>query len=256
MLAAITQQNVNVLVAFGGGIISFASPCVLPVVPLYLSLITGLSVGELGERDADPRRLGRIAVHTGLFVVGFGTVFVLLGLVFTTAGHALFVNQHTLTRVGGALVLVMALYLAGSQLLMLPGLYREVRFHPHLERLGPVAAPVAGAAFGLGWTPCIGPVLGAVLGVAATRDTTRAAMLLVAYSLGLGVPFLVVGLGLGRLTRPLEWVKRHSRAITLLSAAVLAAFGVLLVLNRFELLTARLQDVLTAIGLKRLVTLG
>jgi cytochrome c-type biogenesis protein len=122
--------------------------------------------------------------------------------------------------------------------------------------LGPVAAPVAGAAFGLGWTPCIGPVLGSVLGVAATRDTTRAATLLVAYSLGLGVPFLVVGLGLGRLTGPLNWVKRHSRIITLVSAVVLAAFGVLLVLNRFELLTSRLQDALTTIGLKRLVTLG
>jgi cytochrome c-type biogenesis protein len=254
VLAAITQQNVNVLVAFGGGIISFASPCVLPVVPLYLSLITGLSVGEL--REGDPRHLGRIAMNTGLFVLGFGVVFVLLGLVFTTAGHAVFVNQDTLTRVGGALVLVMAVYLAGSQLLAAPGLYREMRFHPHLERLGPVAAPVAGAAFGLGWTPCIGPVLGAVLGVAATRDTARAATLLVAYSLGLGVPFLVVGLGLGRLTGPLDWVRRHSRTITLVSAVILAVFGVLLLLNRFELLTARLQDALTAVGLKRLVTLG
>ena len=179
-----------------------------------------------------------------------------LGLVFTTAGHAVFVNQDTLTRVGGALVLVMAVYLAGSQLLAAPGLYREMRFQPHLERLGPVAAPVAGAAFGLGWTPCIGPVLGAALGVAATRDTARAATLLVAYSLGLGVPFLVVGLGLGRLTGPLDWVRRHSRTITLVSAVILAAFGVLLLLNRFELLTARLQDALTAVGLKRLVTLG
>jgi cytochrome c-type biogenesis protein len=254
VLGAITQQNVNVLVAFGGGIISFASPCVLPVVPLYLSLVTGLSVGEL--REGDRRNLGRVALNTGLFILGFGVIFVLLGLVFTTAGHALFVNQDTLTRVGGALVILMALYLAGTQLLQAPAFYREVRFHPHLERFGPVAAPVAGAAFGLGWTPCIGPVLGAVLGVAATRDTTRAASLLVAYTLGLGVPFLVVGLGLGRLTRPLDWVKRHSRAITLVSAAVLVAFGVLLMFNRYELLTARLQDALTAIGLKRLVTLG
>ena len=92
--------------------------------------------------------------------------------------------------------------------------------------------------------------------MAATRDTARAATLLVAYSLGLGVPFLVVGLGLGRLTGPLDWVRRHSRTITLVSAVILAVFGVLLLLNRFELLTARLQDALTAVGLKRLVTLG
>lgn len=254
VFAAITQQNVNILVAFGGGIISFASPCVLPCIPLYLSFITGLSVGEVHEGDR--RNLGRIALHTVLFIVGFGVVFVLLGLVFTTAGHALFVRQDTLTRVSGAMVLLMALYLAGSQLVTAPGMYRELRFHPHLERFGPVAAPVAGAAFGLGWTPCIGPVLGAVLGVAATRDTTRATTLLIAYTLGMGVPFLLVGLGLGRLTRPLNWVKRRSRAITLASAVLLAGFGVLLLLNRFSLVTAHLQDALRTVGLGRLLTLG
>lgn len=255
MLAAITQHNVNVLVAFGGGIISFASPCVLPVVPLYLSLITGLSVGEL--REGDPRNLGRIALNTGLFVFGFGTVFVLLGLVFTTAGHAVFVNQDTLTRVGGALVLVMAVYLAGSQLLRAPGLYREVRFHPHLERFGPVAAPVAGAAFGLGWTPCIGPVLGAVLGFAAGGDDiARSTLLLVAYSLGLGVSFLAVGLAMGKLTRTLEWFKRHSRAITFVSAAVLAVFGVILLTDSLPTLTARMSDALRSNGFGWLVDAG
>src|ERR1700730_14266043 len=253
VLAAITQQNVNVLVAFGGGIISFASPCVLPVVPLYLSLITGLSVGEL--REGDPRHLGRIAMNTGLFVLGFGVVFVLLGLVFTTAGHAVFVNQDTLTRVVGRLVL--AVYLAGSQLLAAPGLYREMRFQPHLERLGPVAAPVAGAAFGLGWTPCIGPVLGAVLNFAAQgRDIGRASVLLTAYSLGLGASFLVVGLAFGRLATPLAWVKRHARAITLASAGLLAVFGVVLLANQLPQVTARLSDAMRALGLESLVNSG
>ncbi len=254
MLAEISQQNVNVLIAFGGGIISFLSPCVLPVVPLYLSLVTGVSVGEL--REGDDRPLLHIVVNTGLFVAGFTVVFVLLGLLSTAAGQTLFRNQQTLTRVGGALVMVMALYLAGSQLVRAPRLFGEVRFHPHFERFGPVAAPVVGAAFGLGWTPCIGPVLGAVLGVAATSDTTRGTMLLVAYSAGLGVPFLVVGLGLGRLEGALRWFRRYSRAITLVSAAVLFAFGVVLLLDQFHGLTARLQDVMRALGLKRLVDLG
>lgn len=255
ILADISPQNVNLFVAFGGGIVSFLSPCVLPSVPLYLSLVTGVSVGEL--REGADRPLGRIATNTGLFVAGFAVVFVLLGLASTTVGHALFRNQTTLTRVSGVLVMLMALYLAGSQLVTAPALYGEARFHPHLERFGPFASPVVGAAFGLGWTPCIGPVLGAVLSVAAdSNDTARAASLLIAYSLGLGVPFLVVGLGLGRLEGALGWFKRHSRVITLVSAALLFAFGVVLVLDRLPLLTARLSDLMRALGLDRLVNLG
>jgi cytochrome c-type biogenesis protein len=257
MLAEISQQNVNVLIAFGGGIVSFLSPCVLPIVPAYLSLITGLSVGELRESDRTGDQLRRIAIETGLFVAGFTVVFVVLGLISTAIGQTVLRNQATLTRISGVLVILMAIYLAGSQLLRAPGLYGEARFHPHLQRFGPFAAPIAGAAFGLGWTPCIGPVLAAVLGVAAqSGDEARSVVLLIAYSLGLGLPFLLVGLGLGRLAAPLDWVKRNSRAITLVSAAFLFGFGLLLVFNRFELLTARLTDGLEALGLRRLVTLG
>jgi len=150
-----------VLIAFGGGVISFLSPCVLPVVPAYLSLMTGLSVGEL--QTAKGADLAAIARTTLLFIAGFTAVFVVLGLVSTSIGQTVFRNQVMLTRLAGVMVILMAVYLAGSQLLMAPALYREARFQPHLDRLGPLAAPVAGAAFGLGWTPCIGPVLGAVL---------------------------------------------------------------------------------------------
>ena len=254
-LVGVTPENVGVLVAFGGGIVSFLSPCVLPIVPGYLSLVTGVSVGELSGGDS--RHLTRIAVNTGLFIAGFTVVFTLLFLTTTAVSDVIFRNQDVLTRVAGGLVLLMALYLAGSQLVTAPGVYRELRFHPHLERFGPLAAPIAGAAFGLGWTPCIGPVLGSVLTVAATEDeTVRGAVLLVAYSLGLGVPFLVTGLALGRLTRVLGWFRRHSRVITLASAALLGAFGVVLLLNRLTWVTARLQEALDSIGLDELVTLG
>ena len=179
----VSPSNVNILVAFGGGVISFLSPCVLPIVPGYLSLVTGLTMGELEEPDA--RRLARIAINTGLFVLGFTLVFVALFLTTWSVSDVVFRNQETLTRVSGALVLLMALYLAGSQLLTTPRLYQEFRFHPHLERFGPFAAPVAGAAFGLGWTPCIGPVLAAVLAVASSQgETAKGASLLIAYSLG------------------------------------------------------------------------
>ena len=248
-------SNLYLLTAFGGGVISFLSPCVLPIVPGYLSLITGLSVGEIQE----PQRhyLKRIAVNTGFFVLGFTVVFVLLGLIATTAGSAIFRNQETLTRVSGGLVLLMAIYLAGSQILTTPRLYQEFRFHPHLDRFGPIAAPVAGAAFGLGWTPCIGPVLGAVLGFAAgSQDVAHATALLLAYSLGLGTSFLAVGLAMGKLTRTLDWFKRHSRAITLFSAAVLAVFGLVLLTDSLPTVTARLSDVLRSNGFSWLVEAG
>jgi cytochrome c-type biogenesis protein len=248
-------RNLYVLTAFGGGIISFLSPCVLPIVPGYLSLMSGLTIGELAE--ARSRALPRIVVNTALFVSGFTAVFVILGLVTTAAGKTLFQNQVTLTRVCGGLVLLMAAYLAGSQLLTTPRLYQEFRFHPHLERFGPVATPVAGAAFGLGWTPCIGPVLGTVLNFAAQgRDIGRASVLLTAYSLGLGASFLVVGLAFGRLATPLAWVKRHARAITLASAGLLAVFGVVLLANQLPQVTARLSDAMRALGLESLVNSG
>ena len=243
------------LTAFGGGVISFLSPCVLPIVPGYLGLVSGLTLGEIEE--GRPKALRRIAVTTGLFVLGFTFVFVLLGLATTAAGNALFENQATLTRISGALVLLMALYLAGSQLLTTPRLYQEFRFQPHLERLGPVAAPVAGVAFGLGWTPCIGPILGTVLNFAAQgQDLARAALLLTAYSLGLGLSFLAVGLAFGRFAAPLAWVKRHSKSLTLVSAAVLGFFGVILLFDQLPWVTARISEAMDSLGLRGLVEIG
>jgi cytochrome c-type biogenesis protein len=248
-------DNLYVFAAFGAGVISFVSPCVLPIVPGYLSLVTGLSVGEIREQQR--HYLQRIAVNTGLFVLGFTVVFVLLGLLTTAAGSALFRNQETLTRISGGLVLLMACYLAGSQLLTTPRMYQEFRFHPHLDRFGPVAAPVAGAAFGLGWTPCIGPILGSVLGLAARgEDLGRSTVLLVAYSCGLGASFLAVGLAMGKLTRTMEWFKRHSRAITLVSAALLAVFGIVLITDSLPTMTARMSDFLRSNGFTWLVEVG
>jgi cytochrome c-type biogenesis protein len=237
--------GVSYVVAFGGGVASFLSPCVLPVVPGYLSMITGL---DLTAECADRRQLRRVLRDTGLFVCGFGLVFVLLGLVTTAAGDALFRNKHVLTEVSGGVVLAMAAVLAGSFLLRLPWLSREARWHPRLSTLGPVAAPIAGAAFGFGWTPCITPVLSAVLATAASgRSIPQATALLVAYTLGLGVPFVAVGCAFGRLAGALRVVRRHSAEITLAAAAVLAGFGVLLVLDRLTWLSSELQS-FAAIG--------
>ena len=249
------MADVGYLAAFGGGVVSFLSPCVLPIVPAYLSIITGLDVAEI--EHGGRRQLTRIARDTSLFIAGFSAVFIALGLSATALGHTLVRNQATITRIAGLLVLAFALFTLGSFVLRLPWLYQEKRFHPTLSRFGPFAAPVAGAAFGFGWTPCIGPVLGSVLAVAATEArAAQGALLLAAYSAGLGVPFLATGLAFGGLAGAFGWVKRHFTVIMVASAGSLAFFGVLLTLNRLTWVTSQLQAAFGHIGLHRLVFLG
>ncbi len=210
--------GVGYVAAFGGGLVSFASPCVLPLVPAYLSIVS---------------------------------------LTATALGQALVARQALITRISGLVVLAFALFIVGSLVLKSPLLYQERRFRPRLSRYGPFAAPIAGMAFGFGWTPCIGPVLGSVLAIAATQArTVQGAMLLAAYSLGLGVPFLATGLAFGRMAGAFRWVKRHYVAITIASACALGFLGVLLTLNRLTLVTSQLQDIMRHLGLGRLVFLG
>lgn len=241
--------------AFGAGVISFLSPCVLPIVPGYLSIVTGLSASELEEGSR--KHTVRIAKDTGLFILGFSLVFILLGMSASTIGQFLFDNQPVLTRVSGGIMLTMAAFMVGSMYVQAPWLYQEARFAPDLGRFGTAAPTVAGAAFGFGWTPCIGPVLASILAVAATsgRVTTGAALLAV-YSLGLGLPFLATGLLFGRLTSTFSAVKRHFTAIVMVSAIVLGLFGTILLFDRLPWLTAQLSDVLRSVGLGRLVSLG
>lgn len=246
-MAGLSVASVGYLAAFAAGLVSFASPCVLPLVPAYLSLVTGLETTEL--TDDARRHAWRVSRDTGLFVLGFSAVFIALGLTATAVGRSLIRHQAALTRISGLIVLAMALFLAGSLVLRLPWLYQDLRFRPRLSRYGPFTALVAGVAFGFGWTPCVGPVLGSVLAVAATRGrAVDGAGLLAAYSLGLGLPFLVTGLALGRLMGVFGWIRRHSAGITLAAALVLAGFGVLLTLDRLTWITSEVQNALRASG--------
>lgn len=248
------MTDVTMVAAFGGGVVSFLSPCVLPIVPGYLSVVTGVDVASADQREGQAVRIART---TSLFVFGFGLVFVLLGLTATSVGSAFAENQVALTRISGLVMLAMGLFLLGSLVLNAPWLYQEKRFHPRLDRYGPFAAPVAGAAFGLGWTPCIGPVLTSVLAVAAAEgDAARGALLLAVYSLGLGLPFLLTGLAFGRMAGTFGWVKRNFRGLMMASSGTLVVFGVLLSLNRLSWLTTQLQDGLRSVGLDGLVELG
>jgi cytochrome c-type biogenesis protein len=234
------------VLAFGGGVVSFLSPCVLPLVPAYLSLTAGAGRGE---------RRTRSAVHAGaLFVAGFSVVFVALGLSATALGAVLLREQVPVTRLAGVAVIA----LAAVAVLPMPGLAgREFRFHPVPARYGSWAAPVAGAAFGFGWTPCIGPVLGSVLAVAADqRRLAEGALLLALYAAGLAVPFLVAALALDRSLGALRFARRHAAALRYGSAAVLAAYGLVLALDLLGALTVQLQRGVTALGLGQLVGLG
>ncbi|HEV2361196.1 MAG TPA: cytochrome c biogenesis protein CcdA, partial [Acidimicrobiales bacterium] len=176
--------DVGYLAAFGGGIVSFLSPCVLPIVPACLSVVTGVDITDLGETGQErTRHLVRVARDTGLFIAGFAVVFVLLDLSATAVGRALFDNKLLLLRLSGAVVIAMGAFLVAAQYVQSPALLTEARFHPALRRLGPFAAPVAGAAFGFGWTPCLGPVLASIVTVSATSASIpHSVLLLVFYS--------------------------------------------------------------------------
>jgi cytochrome c-type biogenesis protein len=240
---------VDFLLAFTGGMLSFLSPCVLPLVPGYLSLMSGVSATQLSTaRGADVRALLR---STLLFVAGFTLVFTLLGAGASAIGQTLLRHQQGLNQVAGVAVMVMGLFLAG---LIAPGfLQRERRFHVLPDALGIYAPPLMGMAFAFGWTPCIGPILSVVLAAAAAQSSLgRGIGLLIAYSLGLGVPFVAAGVGFGRLTGTFAWVKRHFRALNLISGGFLVFFGFLLFTNRLSELSAVLVRFMERVGLDRL----
>ncbi|MEY2477075.1 MAG: cytochrome c-type biosis protein [Actinomycetota bacterium] len=240
----VRTSPVGFVVAFGGGMLSFLSPCVLPLVPGYLSLMSGVSAGELIEPTADDRR--RVLRATLLFVGGFTLVFTFLFAGASAVGQTLVDHQRGLNQVAGIVTIVMGLLIAGVVSPRL--LQQERRLHVSPSRLGVFAPPAMGMAFAFGWTPCIGPILAAVLPLAAAQGTLARGMgMLVAYSLGLGVPFVAAGLALGRLTSVFAFVKRHFRALNLASGLLLIAFGFLLLTSNVTWLSGwfsdRMQDV-------------
>ena len=222
-------------VAFLAGLLSFLSPCVLPLVPSYLSYVTGMSgVAELRSR----RHLALL--HATLFVVGFSLIFITLGATATAFGRLLNAYQHWLERVGGALIVVFGLYTVGA--LKIGLLSREARIQLGDKPLGYLGSVLAGMAFGAGWTPCIGPILGSILLYTSSQaDFGRGLSLLLAYSLGLAIPFLVAA---GALEAFLGWFQRFRKYIgwvERIAGALLVVVGVMMMLGLFTLLSGWLQ---------------
>ena len=212
-----------VLVAAAAGLVSFLSPCVLPLVPGYISYVTGMAGADLDTAQGIRAR-GRILSGALLFIGGFTLVYTLTSVLAAQVGHVLLLHERAIELVIGVVVILLGLAFAG----VIPGLTRELRIH-RLPSAGLAGAPVLGAVFALSWTPCTGPTLGAVLLLASTGGTDRAVTLLAAYCLGLGVPFLVFALGFRKLLGVFAAVRRHSVWVTRLGGALLVLVGLALV---------------------------
>ena len=209
-------------IAVIAGLVSFFSPCVIPLLPGYLSYATGLSGADLADSEHVPHR-GRMLAGSSLFVLGFTVVFVGLGVASASVNVWFNTNQRTLTVVLGALVVVLGLAFMG----LVPWLQRDVRVH-RVPAVGLAAAPLLGFLFGLGWTPCIGPTLGVILTLAYSLDQVRGGVLLAFYSLGLGLPFILATLAWRRALGALAFVRRHQQWVTRVGGGLLVLVGLLL----------------------------
>lgn len=236
---------IQMVVAFGAGVISFVSPCVLPLVPGYLSMMSGYSAVQLEAGDVSTGRLLRVIL---LFIAGFTVVFASIGAVASTLSQFLVRNLSTLTTIAGWVVIVFGLLMVAMALSnrgFLGNLGRDRRIDVRPSRLGKWAPTVMGAAFAFAWTPCIGPVLTVILATASTQETLgRGVLLLVVYSAGLGLPFLLAGLGMFKVFGRL---KRYSRGIAVVSGLLLAGFGVIMVTGHLDTLARWFTNILLSV---------
>jgi len=264
-MATVTADPLGVLIAFGAGIVSFLSPCVLPLVPGYLSMVSGLSAAEIeGDRRNHPRLMGTVV----LFVLGFTVIFIGLGAVASSFGQLLHSHRSALQDAAGALVVAMGVLLG---ILSLPAsiwqrlggrtagsvawIFKERRAPIRARGFGLFMAPVMGMAFALAWTPCIGPVLGAVLGLAADKATVTGGIVLLAfYSFGLGVPFILFGLGAGKFVAKSARFRWFLGFLQGVGGVILILFGVLLLSGHLSWLSTQFSHLLNRIGLHRLTT--
>ncbi len=221
--------HLNLVVAFAAGLLGFFSPCVVPLIPGYLSFVSGVSLAEM-EEAGRRRHTGRVLVATVAFVLGFSIVFTALGASASLAGSFVLTNREWLSRIGGVVVILLGLSMLGA--VRFPGLYRERRFVVTRRPNTLAGILLVGMAFGFAWTPCVGPVLGAILTLAATAQrATDGAVLLFAYALGLGIPFMATAALLTTAFRALRAIGRHAHAIEVASGAFLVVMGAALLFD-------------------------
>jgi cytochrome c-type biogenesis protein len=228
-------EGLSIPVAFVAGVVSFLSPCVLPLVPGYISMLSGATIEEL-KRDTESALVGRVFRNSLAFVVGFSVVFVALGASATAVGKFLLAQKNLFNLIAGVVIVIFGLHLTG--LLKIPFLYRDVRMATGAPRRGLVGAFVLGFAFAFGWTPCIGPILTAILALAATSGTVLQGMFLLGiYSAGLAIPFVLTGLGLSQFLKFYGGLRKHLQVVEVASGVLLIALGVLMAFNKLSLIS-------------------
>ncbi len=242
-------MEISILAAFAGGIISFLSPCVLPLVPPYLAYLGGTTLGRISgeETEIDPRLARHVFVSACFFVLGLATVFVALGMTASALGQVLLQNKILLAQISGAVIIVLGLHFL--HVLRLPFLDRDVRFDGPAKAGSHGTSYVIGIAFAFGWTPCIGPILGAILALAAQEETILAGTTLLAvYSLGLGVPFLIAAAFIGPFLRWARGFRRHMGMVEKVMGALLVVVGGMMITGQFERMAYWLLETFPVLG--------
>jgi cytochrome c-type biogenesis protein len=237
--------DTTVIAAFAVGFVSFISPCVLPLVPGYLSAVSGVSIAEMQEGE---RSLLKILLPAIVFCLSFTAVFVALGMTATGLGSTLSDSRRTLDIVAGAVIVALGLFFVLTP--FVPKLNREWRPDALISRAGSGGPLIAGAAFAVAWTPCVGPTLGAILSAAAVQDTVgKGAVLLTFYSLGLAVPFLITAVAFTRAWSAFRWLRDRYLIVTAVSGVILIGMGLLLLTGELTTLNQKAQDGLNSLGL-------
>ena len=235
------SENVTLLAAFAAGFLSFISPCVLPLIPGYISFVSGASLEDMRAGGGAARRL--VLIRSLAFVLGFSLVFIALGASASAIGRFVFDKLPILSKVAGALIIVFGLHMMGT--FKLAFLDNEKRATAERKPAGPIGAFLVGLAFAFGWTPCIGPILAGILVVAGSRETVAEGVLLLAvYSAGLGVPFLLTSIAIDRFFSVAAAIRRHYHAIELTSGGLLVAIGVLIFTGQLTVIVRYLQPYL------------
>lgn len=233
------MPDVSIYMAFGAGLISFLSPCVLPLVPGYISFISGVSFAEIREKQEGTPFLSkekRIVLYNSIFFIfGFSMVFILLGATATWIGAFISSKISILTKLAGLLIIFFGIYMTGF--IRPRFLYKEARFQIKDKRYGYFGAMIIGAAFAFGWTPCIGPILAGILTFAGTlENVNQGVFLLLMYSLGLGVPFLLTAIGINQFWRFFNRIKRHLRLLEVISGIIMVVLGFMIFTNKLVLI--------------------
>jgi cytochrome c-type biogenesis protein len=237
--------DTTVIAAFAVGFVSFISPCVLPLVPGYLSAVSGLSIADMKSGE---RSLPKILLPAIVFCLSFTVVFVALGMTATGLGSTLQSEKATLDKLAGAVIIALGVFFLLTP--FIPILNKEWRPDALISRAGSGGPLVAGAAFAVAWTPCIGPTLGSILSAAATQDTVgKGGILLAFYSAGLAIPFLLTAVAFTRMTTAFRWLRNHYLIITALSGVILIAMGLMLFTGELAQLNIKAQNWLDDLGL-------